>query len=105
MPCKSDYMEPDERERESKLVAELIVYVSEGMDIQPPNYAINAAKEYYGDVKMLDKMTADLCFACQAMHRDYRDRIMYDGRKKMARKLADWWEKHQEADRKREGKA
>jgi hypothetical protein len=29
------------------------------------------------------------------------DRLVYDGRNPMARKLADWWEEHQKADKMR----
>ena len=36
------------------------------------------------------------------MRADVRDRIVYDARNKTARRLADWWEEHQEEDAKRE---
>lgn len=94
MGCRSDYMEPTAREIENKLVIELLDYVCPKMNLTKPYPKNN-----------VDEATARLCEICTKMGNVEVERIMYDGRNPMARKLADWWDCHQEADRKREAEA
>lgn len=107
MPCQSDYMEPNEREKESVLVAKLLIYISESSNMIHESFLPalnNAAKDIYGYTDMLDRWTRLLCSKCQEIEEDpeLANRIIYNGRNKQARDLAAWWERHQEADRIRE---
>lgn len=118
MPCRSDYLQRDTRETESRLVIDLLVYVRDslGSNLEevysrrdqpryPPDY-INQwevkSDPYYGLVGGLDQQTAMLCLLICNMTDDEREKILYNAHSKQSRQLADWWEKHQEADRKRE---
>jgi hypothetical protein len=98
MPCQSEYLEPNEREKESRLVCEHLYYL---MDKKTPSDVLYAKDNLYGDVTSLDRYTALLCAICGSMSKRDADKYIYDGRNPKARKLADWWEKHQEVDRKR----
>lgn len=91
MPCRCDYMEPTEREVEHKLVHNLIFYVVESLHLDRTDF---------GDD--VDQDTKTLCSLIKAMNKKQLDTIVYDGRNPQARKLADWWDKHQEADKLRE---
>lgn len=106
MPCRSDYMEPNAREAESKLVCQLLKYVFKAANIQPTQSVIDRVevgiKEYYGNPNFLDADTDLLCQLLRTLPEDKANVILYDGRNANARKLAEWWEHHQEADRKRE---
>lgn len=104
MPCRSDHMEPNAREVESKLVAEHIVYFFTEIDIADkiPEDVAKAAKEYYGDPDKCDLFTALLCNAIEQCPVHEGHAVIYNGRKKKSRALADWWENHKEVDRKRE---
>ena len=97
MPCRSDYLAPNARETESLLVAKLLLYLGDH------DLALRAAsKTIYGNTQMLDEWTAKLCTVCENLSDHAKDRLMYDGRVPMARKLADWWDDHQAADYKRD---
>jgi hypothetical protein len=87
-------------EEYNKLTAELLVYLRQqvGQDV---NGSIHAdAQNYYGGADY----TRDLCEILRSLSESDVDKIVYNARNAMARKLADWWEEHQEADRKREAK-
>lgn len=103
MPCDASYMEPDERERESKEAAELIVYVTNRLCAIPPQWVTAAAKDYYGRApgyKDTDTITY-LCELLSTLTDDLRDNIVYGNPKdKTCRRLADWWERHQDYDKK-----
>lgn len=101
MPCRSDYLEANPREIESRKVAQHIVYLNEKIVRKTPDYIKVAAGEYYGDFHKLDEMTRYLCETISALDEDKLDAFIYNGRVPEARKLADWWERHQEWDRKR----
>lgn len=102
MPCRSEYCEPSAREVESKRVCGLLVYLLELLgDTVPAGYP-DAAKSMYGRENILDEATAHLCQLCGDLTLDQKDTFMYDGRNAKARRLADWWDRHQAADRKRE---
>ncbi len=50
----------------------------------------------------LDVATAELCELLHGLSEEDMARIVYDGRRKESRDLANWWEQHQEVDRQRE---
>jgi hypothetical protein len=51
-----------------------------------------------------DAMTECLCTIIKGMTEKEKSQWVYDGRSKKARMLADWWDRHQEWDKKRETK-
>lgn len=106
MPCRCDYLEPSEREEESKLVCELLIYLSKMWgESYIPEHILKGAENIYGSTATLDKDTMGLWDWCQYIESNPAEHhLMYDGRSKNARKLADWWEKHKEEDKEREMK-
>lgn len=102
MPCRSDYMEPTDREHESVLVMKLLNFCLPLLKIKVPKEVKDNLKNPYGMVNLLDKHTALLCKTVGGMTHDEQNFILFDGRNKMSRQLADWWESHQVADAKRE---
>ncbi len=98
-------MEPREYERESKKVAQLIVYAYTQLGLAIDPIVAKAAKDYYGDEKRVHVFTEVLCSLCSAMPDGMADRIIYDGSSKDARRLAGWWDAHQEADAKKSKEA
>lgn len=83
MPCRSDYLELNDRERESVKVRGFLRDL--GMPVK--------LAEGYGDVPNLDRDTALLCAWCKN----------YDV-KNYSLELQIWWRDHQIADKKRENK-
>jgi hypothetical protein len=101
MPCNSDYLQASGHELESKRVCSLLVYVNVALGKHPPNWVVKAAKDTYGCVAKLDEATQMLCAECRGMSEDLREKIIYNAHDKTARKLANWWERHQEWDQRR----
>lgn len=100
MPCNGNYLNPNERESQSKLVAELLVYLeSKDSSYWLTDRTRKAAEAYYGDVEKLDAMVSTLCKCISGMTPEVRDKLVYNGYNPTSRKLADWWDHHQEADR------
>lgn len=103
MPCRSDYMEPNGREIESRKVANHLLYLDGSFGIKVShNNVIRAAKDVYGMVGQLDEMTEELCTKIRNMSQETKEKALYNGRSSEARALADWWQRHEEFDRKRE---
>ena len=101
MPCQSDYLEPSGRELESERVCELIIYLQNKMKKNTPEWIEKAAKDYYGNVARLDEATKILCEHCRMLTEPEVEEYIYDSHNKTARKLAGWWERHQEWDERR----
>ena len=101
MPCRCDYMEPDRYEKESNRAAKLIRYVLESQGKRVPKDVLSISTNEYGDKTKINELVVKLCSLCRNMSPNEQDSIIFDGRNKTARDLADWWEEHQEADRKR----
>lgn len=101
MPCRSDYQEPNAKEVESRTVAKLLVYLLSAIDKDVPDDVQYAAKSEYGNTQHLDGHTALLCSTIQGLSKRNQDKLIYDGRNAAARKLADWWENHQQVDAQR----
>lgn len=98
MPCNCDHLEPTHAEENSREVAQHIVWLAGKLDFLVADYVKSAAKHIYGNTAKLEEMTVKLCNLCQLPE---ADEIIYNARDKKARRLADWWEKHQAADKKR----
>lgn len=102
MPCNSEYMNPNAQEAESKKVAGLIVYANQKLGETPAPSVVTIAEEYYGAPDQCDYLTSVLCTICRKLTDDERERVIYDAHDVKARELADWWERHQAHDQKRE---
>lgn len=100
MPCRSDYMDPTQKERLLQETAQLTVYVLESKGEFVPPRLQAAAKDVY----CREDYVALLCVLVREFTPEEMNKVVFDGRSKNARKLADWWEKHEEADRIREAK-
>lgn len=101
MPCQSDYMQASGAELESRRVCKLLVYLLKCIDKNVPGWITDAWKNYYGNANRLDEATRLLCEHCRGLTEKEREKFIYDAHDKNARKLADWWERHQEWDRRR----
>lgn len=100
-------MEPNEQEKESKLVLTLLWYVLTviGETDSLLGFHVKREKdEQYGSPMTIHRDTAALCNYCRKFTAKQAKTILWDGKNPDARKLADWWQKHQKADAKREAK-
>lgn len=97
MPCRSDYMEPNNRERQLQETAQLLGYVLVETDQPVPGPVADAANNIY----CATDLVPDLCRAIREMDQATFDRIVYNARDPRSRRLADWWERHDAADQAR----
>lgn len=100
MGCNSDYLNQTYREAELQQTAKLMVYVMESLGFPATAEMKAAADDYYCKADFVPM----LCAAIKQMNGEQQLAIMWDGRNKMARQLADWWETHCKADQEREAK-
>lgn len=92
-------MEPTTKEAQLQVTCKLLIYVLQSLGKQIPNEIANGAMDMYCDVEESVPM---LCAEINDMTDNQLNQIMYNGRIKEARTLADWWELHLEADKQRE---
>jgi hypothetical protein len=97
MPCNSDYMEPTGLEQHLQDTAVLYAYALDALDEEVSDTVHQAATDHYCSVDFVP----DLCRLIGNMTEDERDRIVYNPRCKISRRLADWWEEHEAADQQR----
>jgi len=101
MPCDSSYMEPTAAEENRRQVSSLICFVDSKLGVETPKNIKKAAKHIYGEGVDLDTITEQLCSKLSNLTKKQADAIIYNARDKRSRELADWWEEHIEADKKR----
>lgn len=101
MPCNSDYLAASGQELESRRVCKLIEYIYPFIGKEVPHWVHKASDDYYGNVNRLDEATALLDAACRSLNDEEREKIIYDAHNKTARKLASWFERHQEWNERR----
>jgi len=102
MPCDSEYLAPNGAEQDSVEAATHIRYIEELLGNPVEAWIIEASEHCYGNRARLNELVVTLCTLCRKMSDREEQDIIYDGRSPQARKLADWWEKHQAADAARE---
>lgn len=100
MPCNSDYLEPSRREVELRRAANLLIYVNDKTGVESDAGLKAAADDCYCKA---DYVPA-LCARLKSLSSSEMDTIVYDGRNRYARDLANWWDEHQRADEIREAK-
>lgn len=99
MPCNSDHMNQTGTEAYNQRTAKLFLYITGKLNT--PDAAVReAADTYYCTVDY----TENICTTLRRLKR--RDpkmfnEIVYNAKSKTSRDLADWWEEHVLADRKR----
>lgn len=102
MGCNSDYMNPTGKEKQLRETAELYAYAlrakhGEDADYQMPVKVLEALSTPYTSVDV----TSELCEFLRKQDLATFESIVYNARNKDSRRLAQWWEDHEAADRKR----
>ncbi len=98
MACRYDG--PNQLEEESREVAKHLVRLSKFKLIKVDKEIREASKSTFGCRDKIHEFTELLCTTLRNMPENVQEVVIYNGRDPEARKLADWWDKHQEADRK-----
>jgi hypothetical protein len=97
MACNGDHMNPTCREKDSVEICKHLVFLEEENDQTIPRWARDGADNIYGSGYDFDKQVETLCSMLKETHEDF----IYNGKNPRARKLADWWDKHKEADKRK----
>jgi hypothetical protein len=90
---------PSLKQKQLQETARLLIYVR-----QNTKTGFKISKKLYSDSNNIFCNTdyvPELCNLIRSLPEETLDKIMYDGRNPTARKLADWWERHQKADAER----
>lgn len=100
MGCDSSYMRPTDKEVKLQDTAKFLcyVYTQLGRKKEIDSAWEKAAADCYCSLDLVPT----LCDVLSALDEKTLDRIVYEPKNKVARRLADWWEEHVEADRVRE---
>jgi hypothetical protein len=98
MPCDSSYLNATASEKYNQETAQLLVYLREKLSLEVSMELADAARQYYCNLDF----TPQLCDLLRRMSPEEIDTIVYDGRSKDARRLADWWDEHQRVDEERQ---
>ena len=100
MGCNSDYMKQNSEEEFFQNTAKHIVYVLKQLNKTVPAWVSKTANDYYAqDPK--DRLTPLLCSTLSSLTNKQLNDIVYNGRVKEARALAEWWDQHQAEDKSR----
>lgn len=94
-----EYIEPSEDQEESRLICQHIEYVYEYIQYPMPNWVHDAARDEFGDVGRLKQAKNMLVKCLKNLFEDDLEALVYDAHKWDSRKLADWWEKYLEQEK------
>ena len=107
MPCNSDYMAPTAYELQIVATAKLLKYIALdlGHEVNSTVERLSQDRNYNEVTRAIgDELVATLCKVMHELPAEVVERLVYGNRCREARDLANWWEEHQAADRKREAK-
>jgi hypothetical protein len=93
-------MDPTNKEIQLQRTARLLKFVNQQLDIPVSQKLQEAAKNTW----CRDDYVPVLCKTIRGMTEDQLNTIVYNGRDATSRDLADWWDEHEAADRRREAK-
>ena len=99
MPCHDPRNDPNSEYSRSLLAVQLIVWLADNHLKEEIPVLIRAAADERVSIE-LDAATSILCAMCKRTPEE----VIYNGRDRMARKLADWWDDHKAMDAEREAK-
>lgn len=100
MGCNSNYMQQTSDEDFFQNTAKHIVYVLKQLNKTVPAWVSKTANDYYAQDPE-DKLTPLLCSTLSSLTKKQLNDIVYNGRVKEARALAEWWDEHQANDKSR----
>lgn len=116
MPCSGQSLDRSASEEESARILRLLLWIRFlcqinggnlfylGSDIGLSDLPLELQNfdrlRFYGLTKKLDEHTALLCRICKTLP----DSFIYNGREKMNRELANWWDEHRILDARRKDK-
>lgn len=97
MPCYT----PDEsyHDEESRRVSRLILIFDKKMGIESDPRVKKWASSYY--VNACNIVTPMLCEKINSLSKEELEKIVYNGRDKESRMLADWFDEHDKFDKER----
>jgi|SRR6185369_6118853 len=104
MPCTSEGYDrtPSQLQYEIRRAAGFLAYVKGFLGMENQYEIVISQSEFPSEKNK--EMIAELCGLIGGLEeKDFND-IVYDPRSKQSRRLADWWEEHQEKDRQREAR-
>lgn len=104
MPCECHYPTPSKEQSLNQRTAKLILWLLEkhGKRTAQPVSVVNVQKAATDMYCRDESLVPFLCAEIERMTPEDLDRIVYNARDPMSRRLADWWEEHLAADRERE---
>lgn len=97
MPCNSDHMHPTSDEAYRQRTAKLLLWTRAMLGIKRPAKLANDSDDIYCAVDY----TGQLCALLKSLSLDQVDNIVYNGKSRNSRDLANWWEEHQANDARR----
>ena len=100
MPCNSDYMNQTQKEKLLQETAQFYVYLLKKMGVKTSQIdpaLRQAADTYYCTADFVPQ----LCDYIRSMTPEDVESIISNAHDRTARRLADWWEDHKKADKKR----
>ena len=100
MPCESAYLAPTHKEQQDRRACVLLVWLRNQLGFDRDLHAERGAADIYGNCHI--NPHKELCRILGVLNQPQIEEIVYNAKDRTARDLADWWEDHQEADRKRE---
>lgn len=97
MPCQSDYLDPTRKQQELKQTARLCAFLLKKLGLVVDDNLAEAAADDYCAADYVSL----LCKLLKGLSKDKSkiERIVYNAHSKKSRELANWWERHQHADR------
>lgn len=101
MPCRSDYMEQSNYEKEISKTVKSLIYLTNELGETNTKEMADAYTQTYFTKEEGDKWVAMLCSKIRILSKEQMESIVFNGHSNKARKLADWWEEHEKADNKR----
>lgn len=100
MPCHTP--EPDQHHIATRRAAKLLVYVNTVLGKETEKKVHDLANNAFAyDPEIVPR----LCRTLSDLPAMLREAIVYNSRSREARDLANWWEDHLEADKRRQGDA